>query len=165
MSDARFDAAVQIVLQHEGGLVDDPADPGGLTNYGISIRDYPELGRDGITNMTRERAASIYQTDWWMRYRLWCLPDPVAGKMLDLAVNMGIGSATRCLQRALNAGQATVIVDGVIGPSTLSAARADDPQALMDRLRREAARHYESIVASNPNLERFAKGWQSRAFA
>ncbi len=61
----RFDRLIVKVLEHEGGLSDHPDDPGGLTHWGISLRSYLHLGREGIRNLAKETAADIYCRDWW----------------------------------------------------------------------------------------------------
>lgn len=87
MSD--FQIAVALVLKHEGGLVDDPNDPGGLTNFGIALNRHPELTADDIRNMTKERAAEIYQQQYWSA-AMEQEPDQRMGNaMLDTAVNQG----------------------------------------------------------------------------
>lgn len=163
--DVLFAEAVAIVLQHEGGLVDDPADPGGLTNRGISLRSYPELGPAGIRDLTADQARAIYRSDWWDRYFLGEMPAPVAVKMLDLAVNMGIRSATRCLQRALVAMGRPVDMDGVLGAQTRAAARGVAAGDLATALRGQAVAHYDELVRDNPKFTKFAAGWRARAMA
>ena len=59
---ADFQLALAFTLKQEGGLVDNPADPGGLTNYGIALNVHPELTADDIRTMTPERAAAIQST-------------------------------------------------------------------------------------------------------
>jgi|GEM_PF-1123449 len=92
-----FQAAVQNVLESEGGLVDHPHDPGGITNYGISLRAFPHLGRDGIKNLTRAQAASIYRTAYWDRIPAE-LPDDLRWMAFDAAVNHGVGRASEWLR-------------------------------------------------------------------
>jgi len=161
----RFRHAVEVVLRHEGGYVNDPADPGGETKYGISKRAYPHLD---IAGLTREQAIEIYRRDWWDRYgydRIRSLD--VATKVFDLAVNMGPAAAHRCLQRALHAcGYRLVTVDGVIGPQTINAANAVRPKAmLLAALRAEAAAYYRSLAERRPELKRYEQGWLNRAYA
>src|SRR5216684_3047737 len=60
-----FVEAVTAVLLDEGGYGNDPADPGGETNWGIDIRTHPNLD---IKNLTRDEAITIYYKDWWQRY-------------------------------------------------------------------------------------------------
>ncbi|PZN06451.1 MAG: hypothetical protein DIU69_13250, partial [Bacillota bacterium] len=67
-NDEKFLRAVDVVLKHEGGLSEHPSDPGGITHWGISLRSYPELGEEGIRNLTREQAAEIYYRDFYAKY-------------------------------------------------------------------------------------------------
>src|SRR5690606_39725856 len=91
VTDERFLRAVEVVLEHEGGYVNDPRDPGGETNWGISKRAYPDLD---IANLTRTDAIAIYYRDWWQRYEYDRLKDDaVVTKLLDMAVNMGPATA------------------------------------------------------------------------
>lgn len=87
MSD--FQTAVSLVLVHEGGLVNNPSDPGGLTNWGISLRWHPELGEDGIRNLTKEQAAEIYRKSYWTPTMEQETDQRVANTMLDTSVNQG----------------------------------------------------------------------------
>lgn len=85
-----WEAAIESVLKHEGGLVDHPNDPGGITNYGISLRSHPHLGREGIKNLTRAEAVRIYRESYWSR-----VPDGLADDVrwfaFDIAVHSGVG--------------------------------------------------------------------------
>src|SRR5689334_6646940 len=103
-----------MVIGHEGGLVDDPRDPGGLTRYGISKRAYP--GED-IQNLTLERAKELYRRDYWAPIKGDELPNALGLCLFDMAVNSGPAQAIRTLQRAID-----VPVDGIIGPGTLGKA-------------------------------------------
>src|SRR5690606_20143010 len=123
--DPRFLRAVEVVLAHEGGYVNDPADPGGETKWGISRRSYPELD---IASLTREDAIATYYRDWWQRDGYDRLQDgAVATKLLDMAVNMGPATAHKLLQEALVFLGFAVDVDGIIGPQTIGAANKADP--------------------------------------
>lgn len=162
--DERFLRAVSLVLAHEGGYVNDPDDPGGETKYGISKRSYPNLD---IKRLTREKAAEIYYVDWWQRYRYDRLESiDIAAKVLDLSVNVGPRQAHVMLQRALHAvGRRDVVVDGIIGPQTISAANAAPPDALLAALRAEAAAYYRQLIERNPKLKKYERGWMRRAYA
>lgn len=157
-----FEYAIKAVLMHEGGLVNNPADPGGLTNMGISLRSYPNLGEQGIRDLTVEQAKDIYYSDWWMKYRWNRLPMPEAGKVFDLGVNMGAKSANECLQLALRDWGHELNVDGEIGPTTLEAAQHSDPVQIMEALRAHAIEHYKALVNEHPKLQRFLAGWINR---
>ena len=119
-----FDESCDRLLGHEGGYVNDPDDPGGETKWGISKRSYPDLD---IKNLTREQAKAIYRRDFWDRIHADKLPDGVAFQAFDFAVNSGIETAVRHLQRALG-----VADDGYWGPVTQAAAAlVDESDAIM----------------------------------
>ena len=162
--DELFLRAVEVVLEHEGGYVNDPHDPGGETKYGISKLSYPHLD---IANLTREQAIEIYRRDWWDTYGYWRFASPdIAIKVFDLSVNVGPRRAHVMLQRALHAvGRRDVVVDGIIGPQTISAANAAPPDALLAALRAEAAAYYRQLIERNPTLKKYERGWMRRAYA
>ena len=89
-----FDSAIQFVLEREGGYVNDPADPGGETNMGISKRAYPN---EDIKNLTVERAKALYHRDYWLAAGCDALSPPLDLIVLDTAVNMGVGRARQFL--------------------------------------------------------------------
>ena len=108
-----FDEAFHRVLGHEGGYVNNPNDPGGETNWGISKRSYPSVD---IKHLTRDGAKVIYRMDFWDRVKADQLPDGVAYQLFDFAVNSGIETAVRALQRAVR-----VADDGHWGPRSQAA--------------------------------------------
>ena len=69
----RFARAIERVLEHEGGFVDNPDDPGGKTRWGISQRAYPFLD---LSTLTREGAIALYRRDAWTPIRGDALPGP-----------------------------------------------------------------------------------------
>jgi lysozyme family protein len=103
-------------MGNEGGYVNNPNDPGGETNWGISKRSYPNLD---IANLTRDQAAQIYYTDLWTPLNGDTLADGVAFQLFDFAVNSGIQTAIRAYQRALG-----VADDGHLGPLSLAASNS-----------------------------------------
>ena len=115
-SGAAFDAAFARLMGHEGRYANNPADPGGETNWGISKRSYPNVN---IRELTRDGARVIYRTDFWERIHADELPAGVAFQLFDFAVNSGIETAVRYLQRALR-----VADDGHWGPVSRAAAAA-----------------------------------------
>lgn len=144
-----FDQAVEIILEREGGLVDHPQDPGGITNLGISLKAYPKLGREGIKNLTRESAKILYFRDYWLPMKCPDLPASLRLAVFDAAVNQGITAATKILQRA-----AKITADGKFGPVTLSAAQKLD---LVSFLTERALSYVDT-----PNFSTFGRGWLSR---
>lgn len=160
-----FLAQIPKTLGFEGGYVNDPADPGGETNFGISKRAYPSLD---IANLTQDEAIAIYYTDFWLenqcdRAALVC---PLsAGKYFDMCVNMGGTRATKVLQGELNRYKAAGLkTDGHIGPKTLAALPLAD-SSLLGWLRLGAAAYYTSLAHEHPVMLRFLKGWLRRAAA
>lgn len=140
-------AIVTGILEREGGLVQHPKDPGGLTKYGISQQAYPLLD---IRQLTKADAIAIYLTDYVRRYQLQRLQSPRNAEIVcDWLVNSG-PLAIKPLQRALR-----VPVDGVMGPQTLAAIDAADPRDLL----RARLDHYLSMV-THP----FLKGWVHRLY-
>jgi len=160
----RFDSLIGMILLHEGGLADDPDDPGGITKYGISLRSYPHLGANGIRNLTIEQAKGIYYRDWWRSLRCPSIQDDlIAQKLLDISVHVGPSTGVKILQRSLRDVGQSVVVDGKIGPQTLTAVSRSDPEALLAAMRRRQADHYEMLFKRNPKLEKYRRGWMARA--
>lgn len=164
MADQGFSDQIGKTLAFEGGYVDDPADPGGETNFGISRRAYPTLN---IRGLTRQAAIEIYKRDYWDAFGLSRLPPAIGAKVFDLGVNMGTVTAIKLMQRAaigaLTGGEFRV--DGKIGPLTLAAVAAADTATLLAGIRTLAAARYENIITRNPAMARFRGGWLRRAAA
>jgi lysozyme family protein len=148
-----FERAFELVIGHEGGLVDDPKDPGGLTNFGISKRQYPA---EDIANLTLDQARSIYKRDYWSAIKGDQLPPPLALCLFDLAVNSGVSAAIRMLQKTLD-----VPVDGILGPGTLGKALAMDIKTLVVRLQADRL----LFLSQLPTFSRFGKGWTRRVIS
>lgn len=146
-----FDFCVELVMTEEGGLVEHPNDPCGLTNFGISQRAYPKLD---IRALTPDDAKALYKRDYWTPIRGDDLPPALALLMLDCAVNQGTGTAIRLAQEA-----ADVRIDGVLGVMTLAAAQQQMP-GILQRFAALRAWRYEI----NRNEEVFGKGWFRRLF-
>lgn len=161
--DKRFRQAVEVVLKHEGGYVNDPNDLGGETKYGISKRSYPNVD---IKNLTREQAMEIYRKDWWDRYKYDQIKDlDVATKVFDLAVNMGPSPAHRLFQEAVNFTEGTrLAVDGIIGPMTLNAVNKANSRKVVQALRFMAAKRYFELAKARTANRAFLLGWLNRAY-
>jgi lysozyme family protein len=162
-SEPGFDFAVSQLLALEGGLESNPADPGGLTKFGISQRAYPALD---IAALTAEDAKSVYYRDFWKQYHLDELRAPqVASKMLSILVNLAPREGALILQRALRAAGAPVTEDGVIGSETLDAVNLRAPlPALLAALRSEQAALYRVNVATGRVGKEFETGLLNRAY-
>ena len=174
-----FDEAIPTILEHEGGYVNDPADSGGATNWGISLRflkglegdfDYDNDGdvdADDIKALPQKSAIGIYWREFWDKYNYEeIIHQDVATKIFDLCVNMGSRSAHKCLQRALmSAGPSHLKIDGIIGPKTLWAVNQSVEQSLLSALRSEAACFYRTLIAKKPQMKKYESGWMKRARA
>lgn len=90
----RFYKSVQFVLEHEGGYINDPADPGGETNFGISKRFHPDLD---IKNLSPEAAANIYYQEYWVPSGACSLDYPNCVAVLDTSVNLGVSACLRLI--------------------------------------------------------------------
>lgn len=150
---SNYETAINRLLGNEGGYVNDPADPGGETNWGISKRSYPGIS---IKDLTRDQAVALYRRDFWDRAALESQPLGIGFQMLDFAVNSGAGSALRALQRA-----AGVADDGHIGPQTLAAIAATPPHDLVMKFLAERLIFMTGCVA----WASAGKGWARRIAA
>lgn len=147
---ANFEACMAEVFKHEGGYVNDPHDPGGETNMGISKRSYP---KENIRGMTRERAAQIYRRDFWDKLRCDELPDGLDLVAFDAAVNSGPSRGAKWLQQALG-----VAADGKVGMATIGAAKNTYAPAAVMR----AIGFRRAFLKTLPTWERYKNGWNKR---
>ena len=147
---ANFEACMAEVFKHEGGYVNDPHDPGGETNMGISKRSYP---KENIRGMTRARAAQIYRRDFWDKLRCDELPDGLDLVAFDAAVNSGPSRGAKWLQQALG-----VAVDGKVGLATIGAAKNTYTPAAVLR----AVGFRRAFLKTLPTWERYKNGWTKR---
>ena len=155
-----FENAIPTILEHEGGLVDDPDDAGGITNFGISKRAHPDVD---VANLTEDGAAEIYRTEYWNANGYDRIDDQaVAVKVFDFAVNMGARRSHRLLQQAINLLGGELVVDGLLGPISFAAANGANPERLVRAIEGEAARRYHSIA--NGTQEKYLKGWLNRCY-
>lgn len=149
-----FDQAFDILIGHEGGYSNNPRDPGGETMWGITFRVARAHGYYGpMRDMPRDIAKDIYRRSYWSLIRADDLPEPVRFDAFDTAVNSGVVQAAKFLQRAVG-----VPDDGIIGPQTLGAVRAADPQLIDKRFNG----HRLQFMADLKVWPDFARGWARR---
>lgn len=149
-----FDQSFEKLIGHEGRYSNNPADPGGETMFGVTKVVARAHGYNGnMIDLPLNAAKLIYKSSYWDKARCDELPEEVRFDTFDAAVNSGVGQAVKFLQRA-----AGVQDDGVIGPRTLSAVRAMDPQLLDKRLSGYRLRFMTELK----NWPPFAKGWAAR---
>lgn len=151
-----FPEAFTDTVGREGGLINDPDDPGGVTKYGISQRQYPDLD---IPNLSMKDAMAIYHQDYWVKPGLHQVEDKaLACRLFDLGVNCGSGTAVKWLQKALYIMGINVAVDGIFGPITAKAVNGYRyPKALLSLVKFCAVEHYLGL-----NKPKFLAGWLNR---
>lgn len=158
-----FDAAVAFTLDAEGGLVDNPLDPGGLTNLGLTLADLrqaegPRANDDDVRALTPDVARGLYRVLYWVPVNGVRLPPGVGLSVFDHAVDCGIRTSARILQRIVS-----VTADGWIGPQTLTATTVfcyHGGGALLDLLHTRQREDYLAIGDAT-----FEKGWLNRCDA
>lgn len=178
----KFDDAFKIVLDFEGGYSNDPADKGGATNYGITASTLESAKAKGwvpsnvtIRNLKLDHAKVIYKKGYWDVVKADSLPHPLNLIIFDAAVNHGPNAAIKLLQQSLNSilkSGPSLVVDGIIGPKTLTAVKDVvsmdhnmwlQPNALVRYLCIDVLMNrvelYTSIIASDRTQEKFFKGW------
>jgi len=176
-----FTEAHAFTAKWEGHLVDHPADPGGLTNYGVSLRFLKAAGHDvdndgdvdtdDVRALTPEFAAALFKEHFWTRSNLGDFPSLTAVVTYDAGVNTGTGQAIKFLQASCNFYPGECLsVDGRLGPKTRArvAAIAKQPQgdlALAARCIRARKSYYARLADSRPKLAVFLKGWLNRCTA
>lgn len=170
------------IVAREGGYVNDPDDPGGATNYGVTIHTMRRLGLDltgdgqvdgrDVRALSREQAIEIMIRHYWQRPRIAELPGPIQASVFDMYVNSG-ANAVRILQRLLNDMNIPVAVDGAIGPETIAAAALAQeraPDHFADAYGIARRNYYYALADRRPASRKYARrrdggkgGWIVRA--
>jgi lysozyme family protein len=148
-----FDKAFEHVVGVEGGYVNDPHDPGGETIYGITRRDHPEVWTAGRPSLAE--AKEIYRHSYWEPARCDDLPWPLTSFVFDAAVNQGVVTAVKLLQKTLG-----TVQDGVLGKNTLAAIKGREQKELCAMFMAERALRY----TGTRNFDRYGRGWFKRLF-
>ena len=164
MSQADFARSLARVLVYEGGKVDNPKDPGGRTNEGITQKTYiawlsskGEAGGD-VFNISAADRDEIYETEYWDRIRGDDLPDGLDLAVFDAAVNSGVGQAGKWLQQALGPNY-TGMHDGVVGKQTLLAVKGVND---LDSLISSYCSRRLATLQRLKTWDEFGKGWHAR---
>jgi hypothetical protein len=154
----KFDACMSFIYKAHGGYSDNPADPGGPTNYGITLATLrtfegnPNLTAEDVKELTPAVAKEIYRTAYWNRMQCGSLPDGLDLQVFDFGVNVGPGHAVKSLQRIVG-----VTPDGSIGPVTLAALGQRKPRDLIWQYSHTRIAFYHSL-----NMPEFEQGWATR---
>ena len=164
------------IVAREGGYVNDPADPGGATNHGVTLatlkRLRPGAGLDDLKALTGAEAARIFIRHYFTEPGLDRLPEPLQPDAFDFYVNAG-ANAVRVLQRLLGGMGLSCAVDGVVGPQTralAAQAMAEAPDHLADAYGIARRNYYYALADRRPASRKYAQvrdggkgGWITRA--
>lgn len=153
-----FEQCLALVLKHEGGYVNNPKDPGGRTNLGVTQKVWEEwvghaVDEAAMRALTPQDVAPLYKKNYWDKIKGDSLPAGVDYACFDLAVNSGVGRAAKLLQQAVG-----VSADGAIGPATLDAVASQNPRDVATEVCDLRLKFLQSL----PTFATFGKGWTRR---
>jgi len=154
-----LERSIEEVLRHEGGWSDHPADPGGATNMGVTLRTYrkykrnPHLTPEDLKNLTLEEVHDIYKIGYWDPIKADELPSGVDFVVFDMAINAGPGRAVKLLQEVVG-----TRADGVVGPITLRAVDEYSPERVVTDYTNAREDYYRLL----PHFSTFGRGWLRR---
>lgn len=159
--DTNFEACLAVILKSEGGFVDDPQDPGGATNLGVTLATLSSWRKStqtiaDVQALTSADVAPIYRAMYWNVTHCSQLPVGVDLMVFDEAVNQGPGHAVVDLQVSLG-----VTADGAFGPNTALAVNGCDPATVIDAIHDRRLARYQAL----PTWGRFGQGWTNRLAA
>lgn len=168
MSD-NITVALAFMLDAEKGFVNNPNDPGGATNYGITAETLARWRKapvtaDDVKALTPREAIEIFRAWYWLPLGCDRIVSPlVASILLDAAVLFGVGVAARFAQTAANhSGAALLTVDGHVGTKTVSALNSVNAQAFAVNFHALLKSRIGEIVARRPSSLEFRAGWENR---
>lgn len=158
MAASNWKRSFELMLKSEGGWSNHSADPGGMTNLGVTKRVWEQwVGRESnekeMRNLTPAMVEPLYKRKYWDACKCDDLPEGLDYLVFDFAVNAGPGRSIKTLQTAVGA-----TPDGIIGPKTLAAVRAIDPHELIEKFSVAKTEFYESL----PTFPTFGRGWLNR---
>lgn len=153
-----FTKALRAVLKHEGGYVNNPKDPGGMTNLGVTKKVWEEwvghpVGESEMRALTPAIVAPMYRKKYWDAIRGDEMPAGLDYLMFDFAINAGPGRAIKTMQKAIGTNP-----DGAIGPKTMQALRDANQTDLVAKFSMEKELFYKAL----PTFATFGKGWMRR---
>lgn len=153
-----FNKSLELVLKSEGGFVNHPSDPGGMTNLGVTKAVWEQwvghpVDEKVMRNLTAEYVAPMYKKKYWDSCGCDNLAKGLDYAVFDFAVNAGPGRSIKTLQSAIGC-----VPDGVIGPKTLAAINASDVSKLIKSFSTEKSAYYKGLKT----YPVFGKGWENR---
>ena len=155
---SNFKQALEYLVKSEGGYVDNPKDPGGRTNLGVTQKVWESwVGRESnekeMRALTKADVELLYKRKYWDACRCDDLPTGLDYLVFDFAVNAGVGRSAKTLQSCVG-----VSVDGQIGNQTIEAIKKIAPSDLIERFSEAKINFYKSLVT----FPTFGKGWLNR---
>lgn len=162
---------IEKIIAREGGYVDHPADRGGPTNMGITLKTLTmylarQCTEEDVKNLSKQTARDIYYTNYYIKPDIKSLPDLIKPVMLDMVVNSG-KRGIKILQDLLTCyNYQPGKIDGLIGPKTIQAAQfaaADMGNEFVRKLTRRRVIFYENLVKADESQRVFLAGWIARA--
>ena len=153
-----FPKSLELLLKSEGCFSNNPHDPGGMTNLGVTKKAWEAyVGRQvdeaEMRALTPEIVAPLYKTQYWNPCKCDALPLGIDYAVFDFAVNAGVGRASKTMQAALG-----TAADGIVGPATLGVATNADPDEFLEKFSAAKEQFYRNL----PTFEHFGKGWLRR---
>ena len=155
---SNWQKSFELMLKSEGGFVNHPSDPGGMTNLGVTKATWENwVGRESdeaeMRSLTPEKVEPLYKKKYFDAVRGDELPPGISYLCFDFAVNAGAGRAIKTLQTAVG-----VTPDGGFGPVTMKAVQSVDPKDLIERFSQAKEDFYQSLNT----FDVFGKGWLNR---
>ena len=155
---SNWPTSMALMLKSEGGFNNNPHDPGGMTNLGVTRRAWEayvqrQVDEAEMRSLTPEIVAPLYKARYWNPCKCDELPLGIDYAVFDFAVNAGVSRASKTMQSALG-----TAADGVVGPATIGVAVNADPDHFLEKFSAAKEQFYRNL----PTFEHFGKGWLRR---
>jgi lysozyme family protein len=157
---ANWQHSFKLMLASEGGYADlsHLGDTGGMTNLGVTKRVWEAwVGRESnekeMRSLTKEMVEPLYKRKFWDACRCDDLPSGIDYLVFDMAVNAGVGRSAKLLQQCVG-----VDIDGAIGPITITAVKAREPEELIEKFSEARELFYRGLKT----FDVFGRGWLNR---
>lgn len=170
---ANFNAYIPLLRKIEGGFVNDPDDPGGATNKGITLKTFEIFAQsllgieptlENLKALTDSQAAKIFKVGWWNKMKGNKIKSQdVAEIVIDHSIHSNRRVATKMAQRVMNRLGQFLVDDGVFGTLTLKAINTVNPAKFHKLYKKARIEYYKRLTDLKPRLRKFLPGWINRA--
>ena len=155
---SNWPTSLALVLKSEGGFSNNPHDPGGMTNLGVTKNAWEayvqrQVDEAEMRGLTPEKVAPLYKTQYWNPCKCDELPLGIDYAVFDFAVNAGVSRASKTMQTALG-----TAADGIVGPATIGVAVNADPDHFLEKFSAAKEQFYRGLST----FDHFGKGWLRR---